>query len=67
MKIIDRPTVRAWAWGGFLKAISISYGGKCPNIWGLARFMGDCQLFGGVNPKYLATAKCSGIFFEISP
>ena len=38
-----------------------------PNIWGLAKFLGDYQEFGGVNPKYLATAKSGGIFFEISP
>jgi hypothetical protein len=53
--------------GWFPQGDIYSYGGKWPNIWGLAKFMGDDQLFGEVNPKYLATAKFSGIFFEISP
>jgi len=34
---------------------------------GFNSFMGDSQGQWGVNPEFLATASCSGIFLEISP
>jgi hypothetical protein len=34
---------------------------------GFNRLQGDSQGLWGVNPKFLATASCGGIFLEISP
>ena len=34
---------------------------------GFNKFMGDSQVFGGVNPTYWVAAISGGIFFEICP